>query len=89
MLKFDRSGQSDDFRRWMVDHPTGYYLNARGRQAPMLHHVGCIHLGDGEGYNTTTSAKLAFHSLADLDAWKRKNLPFHPCSTCMRGSRGR
>lgn len=89
MRVFDGPDQSDRFKHWMKGHPNGYYLNARSGQSPMLHRVGCGHLGDGVGYNATTRAKTAFDSLADLDSWKRKNQPFQPCSTCMKGSRGR
>lgn len=89
MKRFGKPQESDAFKQWMSDHPDGYYLNDRGEELPMLHRVGCIHLDDGEGYIATTNAKTAFDSLADLDIWKRESKPFVPCSTCMKGSRGR
>ena len=81
------------FKSWLARHPNGFYLNEgavgnikRGSGGTILHKVGCHHLGDGAGINSTTYAKVADDSLDALHTWARDNgLTVQPCSSCKPG----
>ena len=64
--KFDKPEHDAGFRRWMAEHPDGYYVNKTGASQGMLHRVGCPHLGTGEGVICTTNSKLCSDSAEEL-----------------------
>ena len=87
---FLTQAQDQEFKKWMLEHPYGFYLNERttgtirrSEGEMILHKVGCHHLGDGEGYINTTYAKAAAENYEELVAWaKKKGLGVHHCQSC-------
>lgn len=69
---FDKQDDKE-FKKWLKDNRNGYYLNKRQKNEMMLHKVGCWHLGDGEGMNSTTNLKVAAKSVNELFSWADRN----------------
>lgn len=70
-----------DFKAWMQNNPEGFYVNAPSGKAPMLHRVGCSHLGGGEGMNSTKNAKYCSTQVQELISQFSK-AGLEMCSTC-------
>lgn len=78
------------FRRWLLEHPAGFYLNAA--RSPLsddvlLHRVGCPHVGDaepGEVGWTHDYIKVCSMSRVELEAWSRTvaRQEARHCQTC-------
>lgn len=68
-------GKQDDkkFKEWLKNNQSGFYLNKRPKNEVMLHKVGCSHLGDGEGMNSTTNQKVAANNVRELLDWANEN----------------
>lgn len=80
----------EGFRRWMVEHPAGFYLNANRAPASddvLLHKVGCPHVGDaepGEVAWTEQYIKVCSSTRLELEAWSRtvSGQEARRCQTC-------
>lgn len=80
----------EGFRRWMVEHPAGFYLNANRSPASddvLLHKVGCPHVGDaepGEVAWTEQYIKVCSSTKLELEAWSRtvSGQEARHCQTC-------
>jgi hypothetical protein len=80
----------EGFRRWMVEHPAGFYLNANRAPASddvLLHKVGCPHVGDaepGEIAWTEQYIKVCSMTPIELEAWSRieAGQDARHCQTC-------
>jgi len=80
----------EGFRRWMVEHPAGFYLNANRAPASddvLLHKVGCPHVGDaepGEVAWTEQYIKVCSMTSIELEAWSRieAGQDARHCQTC-------
>lgn len=87
----DFKDDDDGFRRWLAEHPTGYYLNVAGPSGSedvVLHRVGCPHVGDaepGEVSWTHDYKKVCSLNHLDLEAWARTlaSNEAHHCRTCL------
>jgi hypothetical protein len=83
MKQFEDKNSRDEFRQWMKNNPQGFYINMRGRKDPMLHSVGCWHLGSGEGMNCTTNPKICSTDKQELINWTRElALELDICGDC-------
>lgn len=59
-----------------------FYLNIRGKKA-MQHKAICWHLGDGEGMNSASNAKVCSSISDELKEWAKDNdLDLETCSHC-------
>lgn len=80
----------EGFRRWMVEHPAGFYLNANRAPASdvvLLHKVGCPHVGDAEPGDvawTEQYIKVCSTTRLELEAWSRtvSGQEARHCQTC-------
>ncbi len=80
----------DGFRRWMVEHPAGFYLNANRAPASddvLLHKVGCSHIGDAEPRGvawTEQYIKVCSSTKLELEVWSRTvaGQEARHCQTC-------
>jgi hypothetical protein len=80
----------EGFRRWMVEHPAGFYLNANRAPASddvLLHKVGCPHVSDaepGEVAWTEQYIKVCSLTRLELEAWSRTvaGQEARHCQTC-------
>ena len=80
----------EGFRRWMVEHPAGFYLKANRAPASddvLLNKVGCPHVGDaepGEVAWTEQYIKVCSSTKLELEAWSRtvSGQEARHCQTC-------
>lgn len=91
IIQFTKQAEDQQFKDWLAQHPHGFYLNVRrrgnlerGQGQIMLHKVGCYHVGTGEGFTTTTNAKVVCDSQKELTQWaEAKGLTIVVCSSCL------
>jgi hypothetical protein len=84
--------ENDDegFRRWLIEHPAGFYLNAARLPTSdevLLHRVGCPHVGKaerGDVHWTHEYIKICSMSTIELEAWARSEAgkEVRHCGTC-------
>jgi hypothetical protein len=62
------------FQQWRRNNPAGYFINYKGQNNTMLHHVSCSHIGDteydgAEWGSLTKRMKICSTDKRELQQW--------------------